>query len=86
VITKCHCGAYSLLTATGLRYEENAWAICRHTPRACVWFSPLPTPAAPSEPSPGSAQECPACDGDRVVGLLLNQCINCRGTGKRGST
>jgi len=36
----CRCGAFRLLTATGLRYEENAGAICRHTQAGCRWFAP----------------------------------------------
>lgn len=51
MITTCRCGAYKLLTATGLRYEDNAGAICRHTPSACTWFAPSHAPSRPETES-----------------------------------
>jgi len=55
IFTKCRCGAHSLLsvTVTGVRYEENAGAICRHRMEACEWFDPrclaAPAPAQDKE-------------------------------------
>lgn len=43
-ILSCRCGAFKVLTATGIRYEDNAGAICRHTLGACLWFAQFPTP------------------------------------------
>lgn len=46
MITTCKCGAHKLLTATGVRFEENDGAICRHGVAACRWFAELPSEVA----------------------------------------
>lgn len=53
VARTCRCGAFRVLTATGVRYEENAGAIIRHRADACEAFTrDALRPALAPRPSP----------------------------------